>query len=153
MTERISKINRTLLQLNRSPSLAPFRPFTVSLIFPGREISDRFFSISHDITMETFHQQLRDLFGPPTTHVFVFLGPEWVRFYHSGSIVSRFLPDGVTPCPFLQDGSILRVSPYSSPCREHDFDPVVDLHDSDADTVSALDENDRSGFAHQSTSS
>ena len=100
LTERISKINKTLFQLNQSSSVAPFHAFTVFLVFPGREISDRFFTVTHDIDVEIFHQQLRALFGQPTTHVFVFLGPEWVKFDRPGSVISRFLPDGITPCPF-----------------------------------------------------
>jgi hypothetical protein len=126
LTERIAKINRTLLQLQPMVRIVPFSSFTVSLVFPGHEIPDCSFSILHDITMETLHLQLRDLFSPPTTHVFVYLGPEWLKFNRPGSVISRFLPDGTTPCLYLQDGSTLRVHSYFSPYREHEYDAVVD---------------------------
>lgn len=37
------------------------------------------------------------------------MGPRWDLLDHDGFIVSRFLPDGLTPCPYLQPGSLVRV--------------------------------------------
>jgi hypothetical protein len=39
----------------------------------------------------------------------LFVAPRWEPLNHTGFIVARFLPDMVTPCPYLEAGSILRV--------------------------------------------
>jgi hypothetical protein len=114
----------------------PFSGFIISLVLPGQEIPDCSLSIHHDITTEELHQQIRDLFSHPVTHVFLKLGPEWEDFSRPGSVVNRFLLDGITPCSYLQDDSILRVYPYHSPCREHEFDPIVNEYFYGQDTDS-----------------
>jgi hypothetical protein len=44
--------------------------------------------------------------SPPLS---LFVAPRWELLNHPGFIVARFLPDKVTPCPYLQPGSVLRV--------------------------------------------
>ena len=43
-----------------------------------------------------------------------FVGPRWDLLDHDGFIVSRFLPDGLTPCPYLQPGRLPRTCLNSS---------------------------------------
>ena len=45
------------------------------------------------------------------------------------------------------------MSSYFSPCREHEFDPVVEDLDPDIDTGPDPDKNERSDTVHQSNSS
>jgi hypothetical protein len=82
--------------------------FSINLIFPDQELPDQPFWVTTSMTVPTLVRSLVDLMDvPPPLSLFV--GPEWDLLDHDGFIVSRFLSDGITPCPYLQPGSFLRV--------------------------------------------
>ncbi len=60
------------------------------------------------MTVPTLVQSLANLMHvlPPLS---LFVGPRWELLDHDGFIVSRLLPDAITPCPYLQPGSFVRV--------------------------------------------
>ena len=64
--------------------------------------------------------------------ILLFLAPTWVLFDRAGSLVSRFLPDTSTSCPYLEPGSLLHVVFRQSPTV-----PGLGLSDSAVDALLA----------------
>jgi hypothetical protein len=82
--------------------------FQIRLSFPNAELPDQFFMVTTAMTVPVLESALARLMQTPPP-LFLFVAPRWELLNHAGSIVTRFLPDRVTPCPYLQPGSILRV--------------------------------------------
>jgi hypothetical protein len=82
--------------------------FSINLLFPDRELPDQAFWVTTSMTVPTLKRSLADLLHV-STPLSLFVGPDWNLLDHDGFIVSPLLSDGVTPCPFLQPGSFLRV--------------------------------------------
>jgi hypothetical protein len=86
----------------------PTGRFSIHLLFPDRELPDQSFWVTTAMTVTTLKRSLADLMD--VLHpLSLFVGPDWTLLDHDGFIVSRFLSDGLTPCPYLQPGSFLRV--------------------------------------------
>jgi hypothetical protein len=86
----------------------PTGRFSINLLFPDRNLPDQLFWVTTSMTVPTLKQSLADLMHV-STPLSLFVGPDWNLLDHDGFIVSRFLSDGLTPCPYLQPASSLRV--------------------------------------------
>ena len=92
----------------------PTGRFSINLLFPEGELPNQPFWVTTAMTVPTLMRSLADLMAV-VTPLSLFVGPDWTPLHHDGLIVSRVLFDGITPCPYLQPGSNLRVVPYLQP--------------------------------------
>jgi hypothetical protein len=86
----------------------PTGRFAIHLRFPNEELSDQIFMVTTSMTVPVLESAIARLMriSPPLS---LFVAPGWELLDRPGFIVSRFLPDMTTPCPYLAPGSILRV--------------------------------------------
>ena len=82
--------------------------FKIRLSFPNEELPSQEFMVTTAMTVPVLASALARLMQV-SSPLSLFVAPRWERLDHSGFIVARFLPDRVTPCPYLQPWSTLRV--------------------------------------------
>ncbi len=82
--------------------------FQIHLRFPNEELPSQSFMVSASMTVPVLESAIASLMriSPPLS---LFVAPRWELLDHPGFIVDRFLSDMITPCPYLQQDSVLRV--------------------------------------------
>ncbi len=83
--------------------------FTIVVSFPGGELSTHVHTVYYGMPVSRLKQELADLleaFGPVVLEV----GPMWDVLDHAGTITDRTFPHTHLPCPYLEQGSEVRVS-------------------------------------------
>jgi hypothetical protein len=82
--------------------------FQIHLRFPNEELPSQSFMVSVSMTVPVLESAIARLMriSPPLS---LFVAPRWALLDHPGFIVDRFLSDMVTPCPYLEQDSVLRV--------------------------------------------
>ena len=80
----------------------------VTLTFPGRVMADQRYTVPRTLLVAELKRRIACLLQTQRP-VLLFIGPTWVPLDHSGCVTDRVSPGTVSPCPFLEDGSIIRV--------------------------------------------
>jgi hypothetical protein len=98
----------------KSLPLCPPRPkvrvrLGIKLVFPGGERESQTYSVNKFLTVQAFKQRLGNDLVKTTHPISLFVSPYWRLLKHTGSVSDRSIPGTNTPCPFLEQGSIVRV--------------------------------------------
>jgi hypothetical protein len=82
--------------------------FQIHLRFPNEELPSQSLMVSVSMTVPVLESAIACLMGisPP---LLLFVAPRWDLLDHPGFIVDRCLSDRITPCPYLEQDSFLRV--------------------------------------------
>jgi hypothetical protein len=85
------------------PGDGPTGRFQIRLRFPNGELPSQPFMVTTAMTVPVLESALARLMhiSPPLS---LLVAPRWELLNHLGFIGARFLPDMVTPCPYLQPG-------------------------------------------------
>ena len=84
------------------------RSFNILLSYPDGERVSHFYSVFHGMPVSGLRYNISCLLRVDSL-VFLFVGPTWEALDHRGTITDRCLPGTHLPCPFLGDGSSVRV--------------------------------------------
>jgi hypothetical protein len=94
----------------------PGTRFQIQLSYPDGEHPTHLYSVFHGMPVSGLRYNISCLLRVDSL-VFLFVGPSWDALDHRGAITDRCLPGTHQPCPFLVDGSNVRVrcTRFSSP--------------------------------------
>jgi hypothetical protein len=81
---------------------------TIKLNFPGGERGDQTYSVNKFLSVEFFRRDMTSLLGIPPP-VSLFVGPEWLLLDRPGCVSDQIIPGTNISCPFLEQGSLVRV--------------------------------------------
>jgi hypothetical protein len=80
----------------------------VTLTFPDREMPDQRYTMPRSLLVTELKRKLAGLLQTQLP-ILLFVGPTWVPLDHSGCVTDRAFLGTDSPCPFLEDGSVIRV--------------------------------------------
>ncbi len=83
----------------------------LTLTFPDSERDDQRYSGHPGWTVSHFKERMGRLLET-TSPIVLHVSPDWEELDHLGLVSDRFLPDSTTPCPFLEQDSVVRVSQF-----------------------------------------
>jgi hypothetical protein len=90
--------------------------FDIQLSYPDGEHVTHLYTVFHGLPVSGLRYNISCLLRVDSP-VFLFVGPSWAALDHRGTITDRCFPGTSQPCPFLVDGSSVRVrrTRFSSP--------------------------------------
>jgi hypothetical protein len=100
------------------------RPLRISLTFPDGELRDQQYTLPRHVTVPQFKGYLATLMGT-TSPLVLSASPDWEELGHLGPVSARVFPRSSITCPYLYQGSTVRVRRGSSlgPINETDESP------------------------------
>ncbi len=82
--------------------------FLIRLTFPEGHLCDQNYLVDGGMTVRLLERRLAWLLQTRLS-VFMFVHPRWEQLDHAGFITDRLFPGTNTECPYLENGSLLRV--------------------------------------------
>ncbi len=95
---------------------------SIRLTFPGGEREDQGYSVHRDLPVRLFQSAMASLIRTDGA-VSLYVGPTWHILDHCGTVSDQVFPGTISPCPFLQQGSVVRVVQGGFPARVPRDDP------------------------------
>jgi hypothetical protein len=81
----------------------------IKLVFPGGERESQTYSVHKFLSVQAFIQRMREDLMKTTNQISLFVSPNWRLLNHTGTVSDEVIPGTNTPCPFLYQGSTVRV--------------------------------------------
>ncbi len=88
--------------------------FTIVLVYPGGERDRHDYTVFPEMPVSFLRHNLACLLRVDAP-VSLFVGPMWLALDHSGTITDPFFPGSTTPCPYVMQGSVVRVQVVAPP--------------------------------------
>jgi hypothetical protein len=81
----------------------------IKLVFPGGERESQTYSVHKFLSVQVFKQRLGNDLMKTTYPISLFVSPNWQLLNHTGCVNDQVYPGTKTPCPYLDQGSTVRV--------------------------------------------
>ena len=81
----------------------------IKLVFPGGERESQTYSVHKFLSVQVFKQRLGNDLMKTTYPISLFVSPNWQLLNHTGCVNDQVYPGTNTPCPYLDQGSTVRV--------------------------------------------
>ena len=101
--------------------MLPGLPLRITVIFPDGERDSQEFTLHRHTSVNQFKMALASLMGT-TSPLSVTVGPDWEELDHHGPVSARVLPGSAISCPYLVQGSQVRVRRLSPAIQGDDME-------------------------------